>query len=241
MPLDLDDRSRASGTAGSDHGVGIERHSGLTYRHFTSAEDAAACVVLQGEIWGHHFDKVPASIIRIAASIGGLAIGAFDDSGTLVGFVFSFAGLRNGEPMHWSHMLGVREDVRGKGVGRHLKEMQRADCERRGFKRILWTVDPLQARNAHLNFNRLGVRLLDYVENMYGITASPLHAGLPTDRLIVMLPTTGEPAQRPVNGANGSTPVATPFPRTGDIMVDLEATDVPSVLIEIPTDRKSVV
>src|SRR5678815_3818175 len=104
------------------------------------------------------------------------------------------------------------------GVGRHLKEMQRAIVARRGIARLLWTFDPLQARNAHLNFNRLGVRLLDYVENMYGITQSPLHAGLATDRLVVMLTAKGAAAERPkLNGANGALPVLTPFPRAGDI------------------------
>ena len=57
-------------------------------------------------------------------------------------------------------LTGVREAVRGAGVGRHLKEMQRSVLARRGIKRVLWTFDPLQARNAHLNFNRLGVSLL---------------------------------------------------------------------------------
>ena len=54
---------------------------------------------------------------------------------------------------------------------------------------IYWTYDPLVARNAHLNFNRLGVRLAEYVEDMYGITDSTLHGGVPTDRLIVAWPT----------------------------------------------------
>jgi predicted GNAT superfamily acetyltransferase len=110
---------------------------------------------------------------------------------------------------------------------------------------VLWTFDPLQARNAHLNFNRLGVSLLDYVENMYGITASPLHHGLATDRLVVMLPTTPVVADRTVSNAsgtsNGSVPVLTPFPRSGDIQVDLDDTTVPSVLIEIPADLQQVI
>ena len=245
MPLDLDDPSRASGSAGTN-GVDVEIHSGLTYRPLASADDAAACFELQGEIWGRTFDRVPASLLRVATGIGGLAIGAFDARGTLVGFVFSLAGLRNGEPIHWSHMLGVRESVRGTGVGRHLKEMQRSVLARRGIARVLWTFDPLQSRNAHLNFNRLGVSLIDYVENMYGITASPLHHGLATDRLVVMLPTesTGERAPRGTNGTgggNGSVPVLTPFPRTGDIQVDLDDTAVPSVLIEIPVDLQQVI
>ena len=241
MPLDLDDRSRASGPAdpvdGADGG-------GFTYRAFRTPEDAAACVQLQQDIWGRTFDYVPASLLRIATSIGGLAIGAFGASGEMVGFVFSLAGIRDGEPIHWSHMLGVREDVRGAGVGRHLKELQRAELAHRGITRVLWTFDPLQARNAHLNFNRLGVRLIDYVENMYGITASPLHHGLATDRLIVMLPTSPQQVERPSNGAhgsNGAIPILTPFPRAGDLTVDIDDTSVPSVLIEIPADLQQII
>jgi predicted GNAT superfamily acetyltransferase len=239
MPLDLHDNARASASQGSD----ATSHSGLTYRALTSPDDATACFALQGEIWGSAFDRVPASLLKVVTGIGGLAIGAFDANGALVGFVFSLAGMRDGEPIHWSHMLGVRENVRGMGVGRRLKEMQRAELARQGITRVLWTFDPLQARNAHLNFNRLGVRLVEYVENMYGITASPLHHGLATDRLVVMLPTTGAEASTAANGAyaaNGALPVLTPFPRPGDITVDLDDTDVPTVLIEIPTDLQLV-
>jgi predicted GNAT superfamily acetyltransferase len=252
MPLDLDDRSRASGSDGTDQGAAATNDSApndstLVYRAFASLEDANACVALQGEIWGTEFDRVPASVLRVAAKIGGLTIGAFDPTGALVGFVFSLTGTRDGEPIQWSHMLGVREDVRGMGVGRHLKEMQRTEAARLGVRRVLWTFDPLQARNAHLNFNRLGVQLIDYVENMYGITASPLHHGLATDRLVVMLsigPTAGRPAAsngaNGGNGANGPVPVLTPFPRDGDVMIDLEHTRAPAALIEIPSDLQHV-
>ena len=245
MPLDLDDPARVSGSADSHARVEVQTHSGLTYRPLVTPEDAAACFDLQGDVWGSTFDRVPASLLRVTTKIGGLAIGAFNDSGTLVGFVYGLAGLRDGQPIHWSHMLGVREDARGMGVGRHLKEMQRAILAQRGIARVLWTFDPLQARNAHLNFNRLGVSLVDYVENMYGITSSPLHLGLPTDRLIVMLPTTGVVGERPTrNGPlpeSGSAPVLTPFPRAGDIQVDLDDTAVPSALIEIPADLHQVI
>ena len=245
MPLDLDDPFRTTGSADSPAHVDVETHSGLTYRPLVTPEDAAACFDLQAHVWGSMFDRVPASLLRLTTKIGGLAIGAFDGSGALVGFVYGLAGLWDGEPIHWSHMLGVREDARGKGVGRHLKEMQRAILARRGIARVLWTFDPLQARNAHLNFNRLGVTLVDYVENMYGITSSPLHLGLATDRLVVMLPTTGVVGKRPAwhgpVAESGSVPVLTPFPRAGDIQVDLDDTAVPYALIEIPADLHQVI
>ena len=242
MPLDLDDHSRDPQPPGTVDGAGTTSESNFTYRELASVDDAAACVELQAEIWGSEFDVVPASLMRIITKIGGLAIGAFDADGALVGFVFSLSGVRDGEPIHWSHMLGVREAVRGAGVGRHLKELQRVELARRGIARMLWTFDPLQARNAHLNFNRLGVRLIDYVENMYGITASPLHHGLATDRLVVMLPTASDTRPRPAwNGMNGSVPVLTPFPRVGDVVVDLDDTVVPAALIEVPADLEQIV
>jgi len=242
MPLDFDDRVPAS--AGTVDGVDATDTAGLTYRAFASADDATACVALQAEIWGAAFaDQVPAALLRVATGIGGLALGAFDPDGALVGFVFSLIGVRHGEAIHWSHMLAVRESARGAGVGRRLKELQRAELARRGIGRVLWTFDPLQARNAHLNFNRLGVRLVDYVENMYGITASPLHHGLATDRLVVMLPTTPHPATPPAvtHASNGAVPVLTPLPRAGDVMADLDSAVPPVLSIEIPSDLQQVV
>ncbi len=47
-----------------------------------------------------------------------------------------------------------------------------------------WTFDPLEPRNAHFNLNRLGAICRRYQPNLYGVTTSPLHRGLPTDRLV---------------------------------------------------------
>jgi len=82
----------------------------------------------------------------------------------------------------------VREDVRDLGLGRRLKEYQRDAVRALGGSVIYWTYDPLVARNAHLNFNRLGVRVAEYVEEMYGETDSDLHRGLGTDRFVVAWP-----------------------------------------------------
>ena len=51
---------------------------------------------------------------------------------------------------------------------------------------MLWTSDPLVARNAHFNINRLGALPVEYVENIYGAnTGSTLHGALPTDRTVI--------------------------------------------------------
>ena len=53
------------------------------------------------------------------------------------------------------------------------------------MRRIEWTFDPLETRNAQFNFNRLGAIARKLIVNFYGVTTSPLHRGLPTDRLLV--------------------------------------------------------
>jgi predicted GNAT superfamily acetyltransferase len=122
----------------------------------------------------------------ITQKIGGVAAGAFDSSDRLVGIVVGFSGIRDGRLVHWSDMLAVRSDSSGIGIGRKLKEYQRAILLETGIETAFWTFDPLVARNAHFNFNRLGARPAEYVIDMYGAdTGSVLHSGLGTDRFIM--------------------------------------------------------
>ena len=81
-------------------------------------------------------------------------------------------------------MLGVLEEHRNDGTGRHLKLLQRERTLAMGLDLIEWTYDPMQALNAHLNFTKLGVIVEEYEENVYGTSSSPLHKGNPTDRFV---------------------------------------------------------
>ncbi|MEO7086335.1 MAG: hypothetical protein ABI442_12990 [Gemmatimonadaceae bacterium] len=162
----------------------------IEIRPLATPAELHACVGLQRETWGESFtDIVPVSVLKVAQRIGGIAAGAFDEAGTLVGFVFGLTGVERGTIVHWSDMLAVTPAARDIGLGRRLKEYQRTTVRDLGGSVIYWTYDPLIARNAHLNFNKLGVRLAEYVEDMYGITDSALHGGIPTDRLVVAWPT----------------------------------------------------
>jgi chorismate synthase len=158
-------------------------------RSLTTDADFRDCVALQRRTWGDAFDNVaPPSLLKVSQRLGGVAAGAFDADGTLMGFVFGMTGVENGAIVHWSDMLAVSPEARNHGIGRRLKQHQRRLVARIGATVIYWTFDPLVARNAHLNLNVLGARIVEYVENMYGESASPLHRGIGTDRFIVAWP-----------------------------------------------------
>jgi chorismate synthase len=157
----------------------------VTIRPLTEYAELRRCVELQQRIWGPEFGElVPPAILWVAGHIGGVVAGAFDDDGRMLGFVFGLTGCRDGEPFHWSDMLAVDETARGRGLARKLKRYQRETLLHRDVTRVGWTFDPLESRNAFLNFARLGVTARRYVRDCYGQSASPLHHDLGTDRLI---------------------------------------------------------
>src|SRR5258707_10179517 len=156
----------------------------VTVRTCESLQDFHACVALQREIWGENDLEVePTSMFVVAAHTAGQVLGAYDGN-SLVGFTLALAALRHGAPFLPSHMTGVRANYRDCGVGRMLKLFQREDALSRDIRLIEWTFDPLALRNAHFNLNRLGAICRRYLPNLYGVTTSPLHRGMATDRLV---------------------------------------------------------
>ena len=155
----------------------------MTLRDLKTLDECRAVVDLQVAVWGHDMETVPAGLLLVSAKRGGILIGA-DEDGRLAGFVWSMPGLRGDVRTHWSHMLAVLPDYRGRGLGEALKLAQRERALGQGVDLVEWTFDPLQAANAHLNFVGLGAIASEYLVNVYGQLSGPLHRGTPTDRLI---------------------------------------------------------
>jgi predicted GNAT superfamily acetyltransferase len=131
----------------------------------------------------------------------------------------------------------VRESVRNLGVGRALKEHQRAELARRGIRAMMWTFDPLQAKNAHLNLNVLGARVISFEPNMYGRTESPLHNGLQTDRLLVSCETVRHPVRRVYTHQELGAPLLTIEPLADDTLLDRTIGALPRQMrIEVPAE-----
>jgi chorismate synthase len=217
----------------------------LVIRDLSTLEEYLACCELQEEIWGEGFsERVPAAILRVSQRIGGITAGAFTDDGRLMGFVFGMTGIQNGQLVHWSDMLAVREEARGHHLGDRLKQYQRQQVRALGVVTMLWTFDPLVARNAHFNINRLGARTAEYVTDMYGAnTGSALHGALPTDRFIAAWdltrtwtppPNAGRPCQD-----EAQVPLLHPLD-AADAAAYVARSDATRARVQVPTDFSAV-
>ncbi|MDE0806299.1 MAG: GNAT family N-acetyltransferase [Longimicrobiales bacterium] len=157
----------------------------IEIRPFESIDEFQKCVEFQAHTWGGHFtERVPIAILKVSQRLGGIASGAYDTKGQLVGFIFGMTGVQNGEVVHWSDMLAVKPELRNSGLGVKLKDYQRKALLAKGIRKMHWTFDPLESKNAYLNLNKLGATSKEYVRDIYGQTDSPLHSGIGTDRLV---------------------------------------------------------
>jgi len=140
---------------------------------------------LQQVIWGFaDVELLPLRFLVVISKVGGHVFGAYDEN-EMIGFCFAIPGVKpGGRPYLHSHMLGVLPQYHNAGIGRRLKLRQREEALGRGIDLIEWTFDPLELKNAFLNIEKLGAIVRRYSVNQYGVTASPLHGGLPTDRCI---------------------------------------------------------
>ena len=157
---------------------------GVTIEKCGTLEEFQACVELQREVWGEaDLEIEPVTMFVVASITGGQILGAFAGD-EMVGYTLAVAGFRRGTVYLHSHQTAVSTAYRNQGIGRMLKLFQRDEALARGIRLVEWTFDPLELKNAHFNLNRLGAICRRYLPNLYGVTTSPLHRGIETDRLV---------------------------------------------------------
>ena len=151
----------------------------------TDIQRLRECIEIQRKVWNFSdLDLLPLRSLVVSKRIGGQVLGAIDGNNNLLGFLTALPGYREGKIYLHSQMMGVLREYRNLGIGRSLKLAQRQDAINRGISRVEWTFDPLEILNAKFNIESLGVICRRYDVDTYGVTSSPLHGNLPTDRLL---------------------------------------------------------
>ena len=152
---------------------------GIQIRECVTIDEFDSCIRLQREVFGlPELEISPRRHLIVSRQAGGWTLGAFVAE-QLVGFVHHMAAVREGNIFGYSHMMAVAREYQNKGVGAQLKWNQRERALSEGRTFIKWTWDPMQARNAYFNLNRLGVTVRSYAANFYGTdyVTSPLPEG----------------------------------------------------------------
>ena len=191
----------------------------LEIRTLTTADEMATIVTVFQQVWGSVTPIVGVELLRAISHTGGYVAGAFE-SGNLIGASFGFlARHHGGEALH-SHVTGILPGVQHSGVGRAMKNHQRAWAAERGIPWITWTFDPLVRRNAWFNIEVLHAEIADYLINFYGPMSDSINAQDDSDRLVVAWSTDDRTKRPPPAPTATRHEIATP-----DDIVVLRRTD----------------
>lgn len=150
-----------------------------------SPDEFKAMEDIQRDAWNaEDITITPAHVLRAAQMANNCVFLAYYGEEP-VGYVFGFLGIQSGRLYLHSHQVGVKKRYQNSGIGALLKLKQREYALNMGIDLVRWTFDPLQAKNAHFNFVKLGVINREYIENLYGELRDGLNRGIPTDRFFV--------------------------------------------------------
>lgn len=161
----------------------------IIIRECTEINEFYKCIEIQRKVFASpELEISPVRHFIVSKNAGGFTLGAFAGE-KLTGFVLSNAGISaDGKSFFYSHMTAVSDEFQNCGIGARLKWAQRDEALKRGVNFIKWTFQPVQARNAFFNLEKLGARVREYRANFYGTDYSTTSEqaekiGLDSDRL----------------------------------------------------------
>jgi predicted GNAT superfamily acetyltransferase len=165
-------------------------HDNIEIRECTTIDEFNECVQVQREVFALPESELsPARHLVVTKNAGGFSLGAWN-GGRLAGFTLSVPAYINGRRAYYSHMSGVRSEYQNLGLGARLKWAQRKRALSEGIDYIRWTFEPLKARNAFFNLEKLGATAREYRVNFYGTDYGTVpemegrHLGVDSDRLM---------------------------------------------------------
>ena len=219
----------------------------ITIRTLNSFDDMKQVEAVEREVWRlEDLDVLPITVAIATMEAGCIWVGAFDGL-RMVGFAFGFLGMEQGRVMIHSHMLAVLDGYRDSDLGYKLKLAQRERALAMRISEMTWTFDPLQSKNAHLNFMKLGVVCETYKINFYGPETSSVFHRNGTDRFWVRWALASRRVKQRLEGADSRAEVLdvlsrlTPLVRFNadgrPVQTDLEsALSRHRIAVEIPSD-----
>ena len=207
------------------------------FRELHTYAEMEPILELQRVVWQmDDVDVVPLHELLTVPDTGGIVLGVWREGDPmLAGFLFGWGGFVGGQPRLASDMMGVRPGARHAGLGFALKGLQAALALARGYRGIVWTVDPLRAANARLNFAKLGAICHVYYRDKYGPTfATEFYGDMPSDNLAILWPIGSDHVRERLLG----TQTSPTFADCADLPL-LVPGDTPTadrVLVELPAD-----
>jgi predicted GNAT superfamily acetyltransferase len=223
--------------------------AGVVIRELHRPEHLLAVQRLFEQVWRPAAGDPPpvtVSLLRALAHAGSYVVGAF--AGTrMVGASAAFFSAPPDPALH-SHITGVAPGGQHRGIGFALKVHQRAWALARGVPVIVWTFDPLVARNAWFNLAKLGALPTAYLEDFYGPMTDAINAGLASDRLLltwrlddpaVAAACAGQPRQpAPARGGAGGPEVAVAVGPDREPVI--HETGAAAVMVAVPPDVEAL-
>jgi predicted GNAT superfamily acetyltransferase len=214
--------------------------AGVVVRELHQPRHLLAVQRLFEEVWRPAEGDPPpvtAGLLRALAHAGAYVVGAF--AGTrMVGASAGFFTAPPDPALH-SHITGVAPGGEHRGIGFALKVHQRAWALARGVPEVVWTFDPLVARNAWFNLAKLGALPTAYLEDFYGPMTDAINAGMASDRLLLTW-RLDDPAVAAACAGRARQPAPAPAEAALAVGPDLEPvaadTDAPAVTVALPPD-----
>jgi len=183
-------------------------HNGIEIRSLEVASEICDAAEIFDLVWPPigGGTQVPPNLLRAITHSGGYCSAAYINREPIAA-ALAIVGVHQSESgprihLH-SHMTGVIEPYRNRRIGTMIKAHQRWWAMSHGIDTIIWTFDPLVARNAKLNLVNLGVSIRGYEPNFYGAMKDAINVGEESDRVFAWWDLTGERARAAAQGELG--------------------------------------
>ncbi len=196
----------------------------LEIRNLHTAAEMAAIVTVFQQVWGSATPLVEVELLRAIEHSGGYVAAAFD-AGNVIGASFGFLARHREDPALHSHVTGILPGVQHGGIGRAMKNHQRAWAADHGLDWVTWTFDPLVRRNAWFNIEVLHAGVAEYLVDFYGPMRDSVNSNDETDRLVMAWATTDDGVDHDARRSAATIEVAVP-----DDIIVLRRTDPAAAL-----------